>query len=75
MLQLGVRPGGEFGAARVGAEAVGAALVLGDRPIEVSLQRAWAALPLRRRLQLLAGLLRVCLAAWHDSAVLSPVFD
>jgi pheromone shutdown protein TraB len=39
-------------AARVASEAVGAQIVLGDRPIEITLERAWDALPLRRRLQL-----------------------
>ena len=35
--------GAEFGAAAAAADAVGAQLVLGDRPIEVTLARAWAA--------------------------------
>jgi pheromone shutdown protein TraB len=35
--------GAEFGAAATAADAVGAQLVLGDRPIEVTLARAWAA--------------------------------
>ena len=46
-------------AARQAAEACDAQLVLGDRPIEVSLQRAWDALGWRRRLQLLRGLTQV----------------
>lgn len=43
--QLGVQSGVEFRAAREAAEAVNAQLVLGDRPIEVTLRRAWEALP------------------------------
>jgi pheromone shutdown protein TraB len=31
--------------------------VLGDRPIEITLERAWNALPWRRRLRLLGDLL------------------
>ncbi|GAX73770.1 hypothetical protein CEUSTIGMA_g1221.t1 [Chlamydomonas eustigma] len=50
--QFGVRGGGEFVAARVASEAVGAQIVLGDRPIEITLERAWEALPLKRRFQL-----------------------
>ena len=61
--QLGVQGGREFVAARRAAEAVGAQIVLGDRPIEITLQRAWEALPWGRWLQLcwellLAGLTR-----------------
>ena len=61
--QLGVQGGGDFVAARRAAEAVGAQIVLGDRPIEITLQRAWEALPWGRWLQLcwellLAGLTR-----------------
>lgn len=57
--QSGLQPGREFRAAREAADAADAQIVLGDRPIEVSLQRAWAALGLRRRLQLLGGLAQV----------------
>ena len=61
--QLGVQGGGEFIAARIAAEQVGSQIVLGDRPIEITLQRAWEALPWSRRLQLcwelaLAGMTR-----------------
>lgn len=55
--QLGVQPGAEFRAAAGAADAVGASLVLGDRPIEITLQRAWGALSWQRRLQLLADLM------------------
>ncbi|GJP43154.1 hypothetical protein CLOM_g2646, partial [Closterium sp. NIES-68] len=40
----GVQPGHEFRAAREAADAIGAQLVLGDRPIEITLRRAWKAL-------------------------------
>jgi pheromone shutdown protein TraB len=53
----GVRGGTDFVAAREAAEAVGAQLVLGDRPVEITLKRAWDALPPRRRLQLGSRLL------------------
>lgn len=54
---LGVRGGGEFLSARRAAEAVGAQVVLGDRPIEITLQRAWDALPWGQRLKLCSQLL------------------
>jgi pheromone shutdown protein TraB len=47
--QLGVRTGGEFRAAAAAAEAAGAQIVLGDRPVEVTLRRAWDALTWRQR--------------------------
>jgi len=51
------RLGDDARAAAAAARAVGAALVLGDRPIEITLSRAWAALPWRDRLAAgLAGL-------------------
>jgi pheromone shutdown protein TraB len=40
---------GEFIAARVAAERVGSQLVLGDRPIEVTLRRAWDRLSLSQK--------------------------
>ncbi len=61
-LQMGLETGREFRAAREAADATGAQVVLGDRPIEVSLQRALAALGFRRRLQLLGGLAQVPMA-------------
>jgi len=45
--------GGEFEAARVAAEEVGAQIVLGDRPIEITLKRAWDGLGWRSKAQLL----------------------
>lgn len=64
-LQLDLKPGGEFRSARVAAEGVGATMVLGDRPIEVSLRRAWDALSFRRRAALLFGLARVRITVYH----------
>ncbi|BDA45348.1 TraB domain-containing protein [Coccomyxa sp. Obi] len=53
---LGTRSGVEMRAGRAAAERVGAQIVLGDRPIEITLQRAWAALSWRQRFQLLSAL-------------------
>ncbi|GIL52764.1 hypothetical protein Vafri_8554 [Volvox africanus] len=55
---LGVAGGGEFAAARAAAEDVGAQVVLGDRPVEITLSRAWAAMSLTRRLKLCGELLQ-----------------
>ena len=43
--------GGEFVAARLAAEATDAQLVLGDRPIEVTLRRAWERLSFSQRVE------------------------
>jgi len=49
----GLAPVGvDFRAARVAAAAVGAEVVLGDRPVEITLRRAWAALGWVDRLRL-----------------------
>ncbi|KAL3701329.1 hypothetical protein R1sor_019351 [Riccia sorocarpa] len=48
----GVATGVEFRAARRAAEETGAQLVLGDRPIEVTLKRAWEALKWDEKLRL-----------------------
>ncbi|KAL4419725.1 hypothetical protein ABPG75_006823 [Micractinium tetrahymenae] len=70
---LGVQGGGEFIAAREEAEALGAQLVLGDRPIEITLQRAWDALTWRQRWRLAAeladGLLSVQQGSLDEAAV------
>lgn len=60
-MQMGLQAGGEFWAAREATEACEppAQLVLGNRPIELSLQRAWAAVGWSPRLQLLRGLAQV----------------
>ncbi|CAI5499150.1 unnamed protein product [Closterium sp. Naga37s-1] len=54
----GVQPGHEFRAAREAADAIGAQLVLGDRPIEITLRRAWKALSLLDRARLASALLQ-----------------
>ncbi len=54
--QLAVQPGAEFMAARQAAEAIDAQVVLGDRPIEITLRRAWQALLVPQRVQLLWAL-------------------
>lgn len=52
---LGVTGGGEFAAAQAAADSLPGGkcqVVLGDRPVEITLSRAWAALPPGRRLAL-----------------------
>ncbi|KZV41048.1 traB domain-containing protein [Dorcoceras hygrometricum] len=44
--------GDEFRAARKVAEEIGAQLVLGDRPIEITLERAWSSLKWKEKLNL-----------------------
>jgi pheromone shutdown protein TraB len=48
---MDVETAGEFIAARVAAEATGAQLVLGDRPIEVTLRRAWERLSFQKKIE------------------------
>jgi pheromone shutdown protein TraB len=50
--QMGIRTGVEFRAARQAAEGCGAQIVLGDRPIEVTLRRAWDAMSWQARVSL-----------------------
>uniref|UniRef100_A0A1D1Z5Q6 TraB domain-containing protein n=1 Tax=Anthurium amnicola TaxID=1678845 RepID=A0A1D1Z5Q6_9ARAE len=50
--------GDEFRAARRVSEEVGAQLVLGDRPIEITLERAWRSLKWNEKLRLVASLFR-----------------
>ncbi|XP_004496611.1 uncharacterized protein [Cicer arietinum] len=50
--------GDEFRAARKMSEEVGAQIVLGDRPIEITLQRAWKALKWTEKLSLLIIVIR-----------------
>ncbi|PSC70033.1 traB domain-containing isoform X1 [Micractinium conductrix] len=70
---LGVSSGAEFVAAREEAEVLAAQLVLGDRPIEITLQRAWDALSWRQRLrlgtELAEGLLSVQQGSLEEAAV------
>ncbi|CAI5474779.1 unnamed protein product, partial [Closterium sp. Yama58-4] len=47
-----------FRAAREAADAIGAQMVLGDRPIEITLRRAWKALSLPDRARLASALLQ-----------------
>lgn len=56
--KVGAAPGGEFRAARRAALACGSQLVLGDRPLEITLSRAWAAASTRHRAEFAAFLLR-----------------
>lgn len=51
--RLDVEAGMEFVAARRAAEAIDAQVVLGDRPIEVTLKRAWESLSLRQKINFL----------------------
>ncbi|KAH7617711.1 hypothetical protein NADE_004113 [Nannochloris sp. 'desiccata'] len=55
--EVGINSGAEFFAAREAAEQIGAQIVLGDRPIEVTLRRAWEALPRASRWKLFLELL------------------
>lgn len=50
--------GDEFRAARKVAEEVGAQIVLGDRPIEITLERAWNSLKWNEKLNLLINVIR-----------------
>eukprot|EP00884_Botryococcus_braunii_P012017 jgi/Botrbrau1/20816/Bobra.0156s0043.2 len=64
--RFGLEIGADMRAAREAAEAVGAQLVLGDRPIEITLQRAWDALSWERRLNFLMDLLKGSDVLNHD---------
>lgn len=55
---LDVRPGEEFRVAFREARAVGAQVVLGDRPASITFARTWAALGGWQKARLLASLLR-----------------
>ncbi|XP_043717028.1 uncharacterized protein LOC122665036 [Telopea speciosissima] len=50
--------GDEFRAARKASEEVGAQIVLGDRPIEITLERAWNSLKWNEKLNLVISVLR-----------------
>ncbi|KAK7280001.1 hypothetical protein RJT34_25063 [Clitoria ternatea] len=50
--------GDEFRAARKASEEVGAQIVLGDRPIEITLQRAWKAMKWTEKLSLVTSVIR-----------------
>ncbi|XP_051143845.1 uncharacterized protein LOC127260186 [Andrographis paniculata] len=49
--------GDEFRAARKASEEIGAQLVLGDRPIEITLERAWSSLTWTEKLSLVSSVL------------------
>ncbi len=60
--KLSVAPGLEFRAAYEAAlEVPDCRLLLGDRPVQITLKRTWAALGLYEKLKLIAGLIR---ASW-----------
>ncbi|KAI3735219.1 hypothetical protein L6452_14709 [Arctium lappa] len=50
--------GDEFRAARKASEEISAQVVLGDRPIEITLQRAWSSLKWSEKLSLVIAILR-----------------
>ncbi|KAG9445081.1 hypothetical protein H6P81_016421 [Aristolochia fimbriata] len=50
--------GDEFRSARMASEEVGAQIVLGDRPIEITLSRAWSSLKWDEKLNFVAAILR-----------------
>ena len=51
-------PGAEFRAAAVAAEAVGASVLLGDRPVDITIARVWAALSTWHKVKFVYTLLR-----------------
>lgn len=55
--------GDEFRAARKAAEEVGAQIVLGDRPIEITLERAWNSLSWTEKLNLVVSAVRGIISA------------
>eukprot|EP00890_Picochlorum_soloecismus_P005933 jgi/Picsp_1/6340/NSC_03689-R1_family protein len=64
---LGVESGGEFKAAQVAADKIGAQVVLGDRPIEITLRRAWVSLPFQSRVRLVLDLFQTIRSYdWKD---------
>ncbi|KAF5178589.1 Trab family protein [Thalictrum thalictroides] len=58
--------GDEFRAARKASEEIGAQLVLGDRPVEITLERAWNSLKWKEKLGLVVSVFR---------GISSPSFD
>ncbi|XP_024011462.1 traB domain-containing protein isoform X1 [Eutrema salsugineum] len=60
--------GDEFRAARIASEEVGAQLVLGDRPIEITLQRAWNSLKWGEKLNLVMAVTRAITSSSGISA-------
>lgn len=67
--------GEEFRAARRVSEDIGAQLVLGDRPIEITLERAWKSLTWDQKAKLLISLFRGITSKTHtpdEKAAVSP---
>uniref|UniRef100_A0A0D6R8Y6 TraB domain-containing protein n=1 Tax=Araucaria cunninghamii TaxID=56994 RepID=A0A0D6R8Y6_ARACU len=56
--QVGTSIGAEFCAARKISEEIGAQIVLGDRPIEITLERAWKSLKWTEQVKLVSTLLQ-----------------
>ncbi|CAN1226277.1 Uncharacterized protein MJ1365 [Linum grandiflorum] len=54
--KLEVFPGSEFRVASEEAKACGAKVILGDRPVQVTLQRTWRKMPLRHKAKLVYSL-------------------
>ncbi|CAN1166567.1 TraB domain-containing protein [Linum perenne] len=54
--KLEVFPGSEFRVASEEAKACGAEVILGDRPVQVTLQRTWRKMPLRHKAKLIYSL-------------------
>lgn len=61
--ELETQPGAEFRSAARAAEVAGAEVVLGDRPVDVTLARVWGALTTWDRVRLLASMLGTGAAA------------
>eukprot|EP00257_Ricinus_communis_P019750 XP_015578828.1 traB domain-containing protein isoform X1 [Ricinus communis] len=59
--------GDEFRAARKVSEEIGAQIVLGDRPIEITLERAWNALKWKEKLSLVSSVVRGITSSSHTS--------
>ncbi|CDP11805.1 unnamed protein product [Coffea canephora] len=55
--QLAVLPGAEFRVAYEEAMKYGAKVILGDRPVQITLRRTWAKMPLWHKTKLLSSLL------------------
>ena len=66
---LAVTPGADFRAAKRGAEQLNATLVLGDRPVEITLERSWRALSWDERGQVLRGGLQALAGADNVGSV------
>ncbi|KAK9103437.1 hypothetical protein Sjap_020691 [Stephania japonica] len=58
--------GDEFRAARKASEEVGAQLVLGDRPIEITLERAWNSLKWNEKVTLIGAVVRGIISSPSD---------